>query len=73
MPRPGGASRSRRRWLGTHMCGESMPGGVPGADTVRRVSPGVVDWRHRDPHSVHLFLSSRRKDQGREAHGRKLY
>ena len=51
----------------------AMPRGVPGADTIRRVSPGVVDWHHRDPHSVHLFLSSRHKDQGREAYGRKLY
>ena len=26
----------------------AMPRGVPGADTVCRVSPGVVDWHHRD-------------------------
>ncbi len=52
----------------------AMPRGVPGADTVCRVSPGVVDWHHPEIRTrCTYFMSSRRRDQGREAYGRKLY
>jgi hypothetical protein len=66
-----GASQLQTMQAGT---GNAIRSGVvPGADTVCRVSPGVVDWHHRDAQSVDLFLSRRRKDQGRETYRRKLY